>query len=195
VSNRKRLPQEVPPGIAATAKAARCSDCAGRGQARFRGGEWEIKFWHGAGCPADTETTGTLHADAEASVKRAAERTGTELSYERISDAQGFITGSGLLVTAGGQSGPVTNLSWLPLIYRERSTEMWTCGCRTGGVIRSRARGVTRGGPARVIVSWTPCGCAGGDGHLRVRCRERSCTSAWYQPPHQPGAEVTGRPG
>jgi hypothetical protein len=41
-------------------------------------------------------------------------------------------------------------------------------------------------------VSWTPCGCAGGDGHLRVRCAERGCRSVWYQPPHVPGTEVTG---
>jgi hypothetical protein len=100
VSNRKRLPQQVPPGIAAAAKAARCSDCAGRGQARYRDGEWEIKFWHGGGCPAYTGTTGALHADAEASVKRAAEATGTELVYEVLSDAQGCVTGSGL-VTSG----------------------------------------------------------------------------------------------
>jgi hypothetical protein len=45
-----------------------------------------------------------------------------------------------------------------------------TCSGRTGGATRLRARGPSAA-PGRVIVSWTPCGRAGGDGHLR--CRER----------------------
>jgi hypothetical protein len=50
-------------------------------------------------------------------------------------------------------------------------------------------------GPGRVIVSWVVCQCAldGGEGHLRVSCRTDGCPSVWYQPPHRPGAEVTGR--
>jgi hypothetical protein len=28
-----------------------------------------------------------------------------------------------------------------------------------------------------------------------VSCRTDRCPSVWYQPPHTPGAEVTGRPG
>jgi hypothetical protein len=43
-----------------------------------------------------------------------------------------------------------------------------------------------RWGPGRVIVSWTPCLCAGGDGHLRVHCAEPECPSVWCQPPHIP---------
>jgi hypothetical protein len=61
------------------------------------------------------------------------------------------------------------------------------CSGLTGGT-RAGIRGV----PGLVIVSWTPCGCAGGDGHLRVRCAERGCRSVWYQPPHVPGTEVAG---
>ncbi len=49
-------------------------------------------------------------------------------------------------------------------------------------------------GPGQVSVSWTPCGCAGGDGHLRVRCLEDGCASVWYKPPHIPGAELAGYP-
>jgi hypothetical protein len=51
--------------------------------------------------------------------------------------------------------------------------------------------------PGTVIVSWVVCGCAGdgGGGHLRVQCRVRECPSVWYKPAHQPGTEVTGRPG
>ncbi len=49
-------------------------------------------------------------------------------------------------------------------------------------------------GPGLVSVSWTPCGCAGGDGHLRVHCREQGCRETWYKPPHEPGTEVIGYP-
>jgi hypothetical protein len=50
--------------------------------------------------------------------------------------------------------------------------------------------------PGKVTVSWVVCGCAGGDGHLRVSCRADGCPSAaWYKPRHREGAEVTGRPG
>jgi hypothetical protein len=45
-------------------------------------------------------------------------------------------------------------------------------------------------GPGRVIVSWLPCGCAGGDGHLLVSCAEPECAAVWYQPPHQSGVDV-----
>jgi len=45
-------------------------------------------------------------------------------------------------------------------------------------------------GPGRVLVSWTVCGCASGDGRLRVHCAEPGCRSIWYKPPHQPGAEL-----
>jgi hypothetical protein len=102
VSNRRKLPREVPAGVAAMAKTARCSDCRARGQARCSGGEWEIKLWHQPSCPAFTLTTPGLHKDAEQSVKRAAERTGTELVYEVLSDARGVVTGSGLVSASGG---------------------------------------------------------------------------------------------
>ncbi len=101
MSNRRKLPQEIPPGVRATAKAAKCSDCNGRAQARFREGAWSIKFWHSQGCPAFTGTTRGLHADAAASVERGAKASGSELTYEIVSDETGMITGSGL-VTAGG---------------------------------------------------------------------------------------------
>src|SRR6266498_2924245 len=38
-------------------------------------------------------------------------------------------------------------------------------------------------GPGRVSVGWTPCRCAGGDGHLRVHCGEQGCGETWYKPP------------
>ena len=47
-------------------------------------------------------------------------------------------------------------------------------------------------GPGLVIVSWLPCGCAGGDGHLRVSCADPACASVWYSPQHVPGTEVAG---
>ncbi len=28
-----------------------------------------------------------------------------------------------------------------------------------------------------------------------IPCRTDGCPRIWYQPPHRPGAEVTGRPG
>ena len=46
--------------------------------------------------------TAALHRDAEQSLKRAAERTRTELVYEVLSDAQGVVTGSGLVSASGG---------------------------------------------------------------------------------------------
>jgi hypothetical protein len=51
--------------------------------------------------------------------------------------------------------------------------------------------------PGTVSVSWVVCQCAGVDneGHLRVSCRADRCPSVWYDPPHERGAEVTGRPG
>jgi hypothetical protein len=49
-------------------------------------------------------------------------------------------------------------------------------------------------GPGRVSVGWTPCRCAGGDGHLRVHCGERDCGETWYKPPHTAGAEIVGYP-
>jgi hypothetical protein len=103
MSNARKLAQAVPAGIAATARAARCSDCTGKARARWRGGEWEIKLWHAASCPAYTGSLReTLHKDAEASVQRAAKATGSELVYEVVSGESGVITGSGL-VTAPGQ--------------------------------------------------------------------------------------------
>ena len=102
VSNRKRLPREVPPGIAATARAARCSDCAGRAQARYRNGAWTVKFWHSGGCPSYTGTTrGTLHRDAEASVRRAASQSGLQLAYGPVGAESGFVSGSGLVTASG----------------------------------------------------------------------------------------------
>src|SRR5258707_6440148 len=47
-------------------------------------------------------------------------------------------------------------------------------------------------GPGRVIVSYTPCDCAGARqagklGHLlTVNCREPGCTSCWRKPRHDP---------
>jgi hypothetical protein len=51
--------------------------------------------------------------------------------------------------------------------------------------------------PGSISVSWVICLCTGdlSEGHLRVSCRAEGCPSVWYQPPHRPGAEVTGRPG
>jgi len=50
--------------------------------------------------------------------------------------------------------------------------------------------------PGTITVSWLPCTCRGGLGHLRVSCRTDGCTSpAWYKPRHREGAEITGRPG
>jgi hypothetical protein len=45
--------------------------------------------------------------------------------------------------------------------------------------------------------SFVVCGCAGNDqgGHIRIRCLADGCSSVWYEPPHRPGAEVTGQPG
>jgi hypothetical protein len=101
MSNRRKLPRQVPPAVAEMARTARCSDCPAHGQARrTRDGGWEIKLWHAPSCPAYAQTTAALHADAKASVARAAGRTGAELAYEALSDAQGVVTGSGL-VTAG----------------------------------------------------------------------------------------------
>jgi hypothetical protein len=63
----------------------------------------------------------------------------------------------------------------------------------------SRYPGECRSGhswyPGRVIISFVPCPCAGGSGHVRVRCLASGCHSVWYQPPHKPGSEITGQPG
>jgi hypothetical protein len=102
VSNRKKLPREVPAGVAAMAKTARCSDCPARGQARYSAGQWSVTLLHIPACPGYRGVTATLHADARESVARAAEQSGTELVYEVLSDAQGVVTGSGLVSAGGG---------------------------------------------------------------------------------------------
>lgn len=52
-------------------------------------------------------------------------------------------------------------------------------------------------GPGRVLVSWTPCPCAGniGRGHQRVHCAELGCREMWYEPPHAPDADLLGPEG
>jgi hypothetical protein len=48
-------------------------------------------------------------------------------------------------------------------------------------------------------VGFTPCGCAGGDGHVRAHCQAPGCAERWYEPPHSegethpPGLPVAGR--
>jgi hypothetical protein len=50
--------------------------------------------------------------------------------------------------------------------------------------------------PGTVTVSWLPCLCAGGTGHLMVSCRTDGCDSpAWHRPRHREGAEIGSRPG
>src|SRR6266536_1163468 len=43
------------------------------------------------------------------------------------------------------------------------------------------------GGPG---VRELACSCAGGDGHLQVRCLSPGCSSVWYKPPHIPGPRL-----
>jgi hypothetical protein len=45
-------------------------------------------------------------------------------------------------------------------------------------------------GPGLVIISWTPCGCAGAatqqpPGHRTVSCAAEGCRSTWYRPRHE----------
>jgi hypothetical protein len=50
-------------------------------------------------------------------------------------------------------------------------------------------------GPGRVIVSWMPCHCdparaaqPRGSGHRVIACRTPGCSSAFYEPRHDPGS-------
>ena len=60
------------------------------------GQRWQVTHHHYKDCPAYRGLTAGLHADAEAAVKAAAERTGTSFHYEPAGPLDGVVvTGPG----------------------------------------------------------------------------------------------------
>ena len=99
---RRKLKRKPPAHVATIASSSSCSDCGGKATTRWRAGGWQVTHHHYKDCPAYRGLTAGLHADAEAAVKAAAERTGTSFHYEPAGPLDGVVvTGPGGIVTTG----------------------------------------------------------------------------------------------
>ena len=97
------------------------------------------------------------------------------LSGYDVAEIRSTATGRSVLALTGS-TGPLPTR--VPQWWRAQG---WPTSCPRGHAW----------GPGLVVVGWTRCDCASGDGHETVSCGAQECDARWYIPAHQPSHEAT----